>query len=137
MHGLGFCPLQLTCPDPGRDTGSFTGGGLVNQFRLPPLTDEAREAAKEDPRTAGELVGHPYSFDILTVGEDCSLTSLTRYSYRNLVSGQPQFDDVSIVNGRRLQATAPVDRTCGQDLGVTVAPFAPEPGEDASATTAP
>ncbi|MDO5738974.1 MAG: metallophosphoesterase [Ornithinimicrobium sp.] len=104
--------------------GSFTGGGLVNQFRIPPLTDEAREAAKEDPATAGELVGHPYSFDILTVGQDCSVTSLTRYNYRNLVSGRPQFDDISIINGRTLQASTPLDRTCGRDLGVQVSDLA-------------
>lgn len=123
--------------------GSFTGGGLVNQFRLPPLTDEAREAAAEDPETRGELEGHPYSFDILTVGEDCSLTSLTRFAYRNLVSGRPQYDDVSIVNGRALQAEAPEGRTCGPDLGVTVAPLASGPargetrGDDAAVTTLP
>ncbi|WP_151526351.1 metallophosphoesterase family protein [Serinicoccus kebangsaanensis] len=100
--------------------GSFTGGGLVNQFRLPPLTEQAQEAAEEDPETAGELQGHPYSFDILTFGADCSISSLTRYSYRNLVSGRPQFDDVSLINGRTIQPQAPADRTCSPDLGVSV-----------------
>lgn len=108
--------------------GSFTGGGLVNQFSFPPLTEEAKEAAEEaaeeDPQTAGELLGHPSSFDILTVGQDCTLTSLTRYSYRNLVSGRPQYDDVSIVNGGRIAETTPAeDRTCGRELGVAVTPL--------------
>lgn len=104
--------------------GSFTGGGLVNQFRIPPLTDSSREAAEEDPDTAGELTGHPYSFDILTVGTDCSLTSLTRYSYRNLVSGRPQYDDVSIINGQTLEASPPAEgRVCGPELGVHTSPL--------------
>lgn len=128
--------------------GSFTGGGLVNQFRLPPLTEEAREAEEEDPETRGELEGHPYSFDILTVGQNCSLTSLTRFSYRNLVSGRPQYDDVSIVNGRILQPDLPEGRTCGAELGVSVGPLvvpADEGGagpvgdaqDDAARTTSP
>ncbi|MGC5584605.1 metallophosphoesterase family protein [Ornithinimicrobium sp. W1665] len=114
--------------------GSFTGGGLVNQFRLPPLTEEAREAAEEDPETAGELVSQPYSFDILTVGQDCSVVSLTRYSYRNLVSGRPQFDDVRLVNGRTLQPDPPPGRTCGPELGVVTGPvgeFVPAEGRPA------
>jgi hypothetical protein len=28
MHGLGCCPLQRTVPDPGRCSGSLTGGGV-------------------------------------------------------------------------------------------------------------
>ncbi|KUG51048.1 hypothetical protein AVL62_12395 [Serinicoccus chungangensis] len=100
--------------------GSFTGGGLVNQFRLPPLTEQAQEAAQEDPETAGELEGHAYSFDILTFGEDCAISSLTRYSYRNLVSGRPQFDDVSLINGRTIQPQVPQDRSCSADQGVEV-----------------
>ena len=105
--------------------GSFTGGGLFNGFRLPQISEGAREAAEEDPATAGELAGHPFSFDVLTVGEDCSLTSLTRYSYRNLVTGRPQYDDVSIINGRTLQATPPQeDRVCSRDLGTTTSPLA-------------
>ena len=100
--------------------GSFTGGGLVNQFRLPPLTDEAQEAAEENPETAGELQGHAYSFDILSFGEDCAVSSLTRYQYRNLVSGRPQFDDVSLISGRSIQPVPPADRSCSAEQGVTV-----------------
>lgn len=117
--------------------GSFTGGGLVNQFRLPPLTEEAQEAAQEDPDTAGELQGHPYSFDVLRIGEDCSIVSLTRYSYRNLVSGQPQYDDVRLVNGRTIQPDPPQDRTCGPELGVLTAPLLPAATTDSSLATAP
>lgn len=106
--------------------GSFTGGGLVNQFRIPPLTEASREAAKESPETAGELVGHPYSFDVLTIGTDCSVSNLTRYSYRNLVSGRPQYDDVSIINGRTLAASQPAEgRVCGPELGVHTSPLVP------------
>ncbi|GAA5164331.1 metallophosphoesterase family protein [Ornithinimicrobium tianjinense] len=123
--------------------GSFTGGGLVNQFQLPPLTEEAREAAAEDPETRGELEGNPYAFDILTVGQDCSLLSLTRFSYRNLVSGRPQYDDVSVLNGRTLQPDVPEGRTCGPELGLTVGPLSSGPplggttGDDSSVTTVP
>lgn len=117
--------------------GSLTGGGLVNQFRIPPLTEEAKEAAEEDPETAGELLGHPYSFDILTVGQDCSVASLTRYSYRNLVVGRPQFDDVSMINGRTLQAREPAEgRTCGPDLGVVSSPLVPPAQDDTAPSTA-
>ncbi|HSP59999.1 MAG TPA: metallophosphoesterase [Ornithinimicrobium sp.] len=133
--------------------GSFTGGGLVNQFRLPPLTEQALEAAQEDPETAGELVSQPYTFDILTLGQDCGVVSMTRYSYRNLVSGRPQFDDVRLVNGRTLQPDPPQGRTCGPELGVVTGPvgqFTPaeeepaeeepaevEPADDAAVTTGP
>lgn len=103
--------------------GSFTGGGLVNQFRLPPLTELATEAAEEDPDTAGELQGGPQSFDILAFGSDCSVSTLTRYSYRNLVSGRPQFDDVSLISGRTIQPTVPQGRTCSAEAGVTVGPI--------------
>ncbi|MFK5633633.1 metallophosphoesterase [Ornithinimicrobium sp. LYQ103] len=117
--------------------GSLTGGGLVNQFRIPPLTEAAKEAAAEDPETAGELLGHPYSFDVLTVGEDCSVASLTRYSYRNLVVGRPQFDDVSMINGLSLQAREPAaGRTCGPDLGVVTSPLLPPAQDDAAPVTA-
>lgn len=115
--------------------GSFTGGGLVNQFRLPPLTEEAQEAAEEDPETAGELQGHPYSFDILSVGQDCSIVSLTRYSYRNLVSGRPQYDDVRLVNGRTIQPDPPQDRSCGPELGVVTSPLLPAATTDSTSST--
>lgn len=96
--------------------GTFTGGGLVNHFQVP-------ESSGEDEDTAGELVGQPYAFDILSFGTDCSVQSLTRYSYRNLVSGRPQFDNVAVINGNRIAPPAEEGRTCGADLGVTTQPI--------------
>ncbi|WP_256840179.1 metallophosphoesterase family protein [Ornithinimicrobium faecis] len=98
--------------------GTFTGGGLVNHFQVP-------ETTGEDEETAGELVGQPYAFDILTFGTDCSVQSLTRYTYRNLVSGQPQYDNVAVINGNRIADPAEEGRTCGPDLGVSTQPIVP------------
>lgn len=123
--------------------GSFTGGGLASQFTLPgPVVtdpdspdsevpavptpqdpDEPVGPNGEDALTAGELEGHPYSFDVLSFGQDCALTSVARYSYRNLVSGRPQFDDVSLISGRTIQPDPPTDRTCMPDMGTTVEPI--------------
>jgi len=105
--------------------GTFTGGGLVNHFQVP-------ETTGEDEGTAGELVGQPYAFDILAFGTDCSVQSLTRYSYRNLVSGRPQFDNVTVINGNRLAADPEEGRTCGADLGVSTQPIVPVPEEELS-----
>jgi predicted MPP superfamily phosphohydrolase len=109
--------------------GTFTGGGLVNHFQVP---------AEEDDDTAGELVGQPYAFDILSFGQDCSVQSLTRYSYRNLVSGRPQYDGVSVVNGARIAPAPDLEegeeaRSCGPDLSATSEIIEPaeDDGEDA------
>lgn len=120
MHGATLEGDQIT-------VGSFTGGGLVNHFQLP---------SDEDPETAGEVTGAPYAFDILTFGQDCSLSSLTRYSYRNLVLGRPQFDNVSIINGSRIADPPEQERSCGDEVGVSTTPFADlvppdETGDDA------
>ncbi|MCE0486068.1 metallophosphoesterase family protein [Ornithinimicrobium sediminis] len=97
--------------------GSFTGGGLFNQFIIPEDVEE---------ETGGEIAGQPYAFDILTVGEDCGIASLTRYSYRNLVSGRPQYDDVSLINGTRVDPAPPEGRTCGGSGDeVVLTPIAP------------
>lgn len=98
--------------------GTFTGGGLVNHFQVP---------GDEDEDTAGELVGQPYAFDILSFGADCSVQTLTRYTYRNLVSGRPQFDNVSVINGARLAEPPPEEegRTCGPELGLATTPIVP------------
>lgn len=102
--------------------GTFTGGGLVNHFQVP---------SEEDEDTAGELVGQPYAFDILTFGPDCSVQTLTRYTYRNLVSGRPQFDNVSVINGARLAAPPEEEgRTCGPELGLATTPIVPLVEED-------
>ncbi|WP_165699947.1 metallophosphoesterase family protein [Ornithinimicrobium ciconiae] len=101
--------------------GTFSGGGLVNHFQVP--------QTQEGDDTAGELVGQPYAFDILSFGTDCSVQSLTRYTYRNLVSGRPQFDNVTIINGNRVAAPAEEGRTCGPELGVETTPITPTPAE--------
>lgn len=95
--------------------GSFTGGGLVNHFRVErPADDE----------TFGELVGAPYAFDVLTFDRTCSVQSLTRFTYRDLVSGRPEYNEVSIVNGRQL-APPVADRSCGPDQELRVTPISP------------
>ncbi|MFC7485854.1 DUF998 domain-containing protein [Knoellia sp. CPCC 206453] len=83
--------------------GTFTGGGPLTHF-----------VGEEDGE---ELVGQPSAFDVLTFGETCRLTSVTRYRYRNVIEGRPAYDDVSLVNGSRID-TATDDRTCAT----------PEPG---------
>ncbi|WP_256842618.1 metallophosphoesterase family protein [Ornithinimicrobium cryptoxanthini] len=103
--------------------GTFTGGGLVNHFQVP-------EATGEDEETAGELVGQPYAFDILSFGTDCSVQTLTRYTYRNLVSGRPQYDNVTVINGNRVAPPAEEGRTCGADLGVSTQPIVPSQAEE-------
>lgn len=111
--------------------GTFTGGGLVNHFQVP-------ETSEEDEDTAGELVGQPYAFDILGFGTDCSVQSLTRYTYRNLVSGRPQFDNVTVINGNRIAGDAEEGRACGADLGVSTQPIVPvDPEESAPEEPAP
>lgn len=80
--------------------GTFTGGG--------PLTHFVGEENGE------ELVGQPSAFDVLTFGETCRLTSVTRYRYRNVIEGRPAYDDVSLVNGSRIDTAADPDRTCAK-----------------------
>lgn len=79
--------------------GTFTGGG--------PLTHFVGEENGE------ELVGQPSAFDVLTFGESCQLTSLTRYRFRNVIEGRPAYDDVSLLNGSRIDSTTePAERRC-------------------------
>ena len=68
--------------------GTFTGGGPLSHF----LADTGGE----------ELVGQPSAFDVLTFGTDCRLATLTRYRFRDVIEGRPAYDDVSLVNGRRV-----------------------------------
>ncbi len=83
-------------------TGTFTGGG--------PFTHYVGDGPGE------ELVGQPSSFDILTFGTDCRLSSLTRYQIHDVVEGRPTYDDVSIVNGARIDSREPApDGTCSPD----------------------
>ncbi|QIM22602.1 DUF998 domain-containing protein [Phycicoccus sp. HDW14] len=94
--------------------GTFTGGGPLSHF----LADQGGE----------ELVGQPSSFDVLTFGTDCRLSSLTRYRFRDVIEGRPAYDDVSITNGDRVdRRAADPSRTCsaGAALSVADVPAAP------------
>ena len=78
--------------------GTFTGGGPLTHF-----------VGQEDGE---ELVGQPSAFDVLTFGETCRLTSVTRYRYRNVIEGRPAYDDVSLLNGARIDTVTDSERTC-------------------------
>ena len=67
----------------------------------------------------GELAGQPYAFDIAVYGQSCDLTSLTRYTFRNLIQGRPVYDDVSVINGKTIATREPGKRTCAADLGLS------------------
>ncbi len=97
--------------------GTFSGGGLFNHFIFP-------DAAEDPTETSGEFEEQPYAFDILSFDQDCSVKSLARYSYRNLVSGRPQYDDVSLINGDTIDPDAPLERTCGPDQALSVTAIA-------------
>jgi predicted phosphodiesterase len=135
--------------------GTFTGGGTLSHFLLDKqslldqqslldrqrLSDKQRldkqslldrqgagkQGADNADDPSGELPGQPYAFDIAAYGQDCELTSLTRYTFRNLIQGRPAYDDVSVINGRTIAGREPDGRTCAADLGmirttVTVGP---------------
>jgi predicted phosphodiesterase len=77
--------------------GTFTGGGPFSHFL---------EGAKGE-----ELAGQPSSFDVATFGQDCRLASLTRYQFRNVVEGRPAYDDVTLINGSRIEGEPPAAAT--------------------------
>jgi predicted phosphodiesterase/ABC-type glycerol-3-phosphate transport system permease component len=86
--------------------GTFTGGGPFTHF----LADSGGE----------ELVGQPSAFDVLTFGTDCRLATLSRYRFRDVIEGRPAYDDVSLVNGRRIdRREADPARTCSVDAPLT------------------
>ena len=86
--------------------GTFTGGGPFTHF----LADSGGE----------ELVGQPSAFDVLTFGTDCRLATLSRYRFRDVIEGRPAYDDVSLVNGRRIdRRKADPARTCSVDAPLT------------------
>jgi len=87
--------------------GTFTGGGTMSHFLL------------ETGDQPGELAGQPYAFDIAVFGQTCDLTSLTRYTFRNLIQGRPVYDDVSVINGKTIATREPDNRTCAADLGLS------------------
>ena len=57
---------------------------------------------------------------MLTFGTDCRLASLTRYRFRDVIEGRPAYDDVQLVNGRRVDGReADPARTCSPDATLT------------------
>ncbi|MDU0313568.1 metallophosphoesterase [Phycicoccus sp. M110.8] len=74
--------------------GTFTGGGPFSHF--------VAEGGNGE-----ELTGQPSAFDIAAFGDDCRLASLTRYQFRNVVEGRPAYDDVTLINGSRIESAAP------------------------------
>jgi predicted phosphodiesterase len=68
--------------------GTFTGGGPFSHF-----------IAEDD----GELRGQHSSFDVATFGQGCRLRTLTRYQFRNVIEGRPAYDDVTLINGSRIE----------------------------------
>jgi predicted phosphodiesterase len=94
--------------------GTFTGGGIMSHF----LVDQ-QSPVEETDEQPGELAGQPYAFDIAVYGQSCDLTSLTRYTFRNLIQGRPAYDDVSVINGRTIAIREPGRRTCSAALGMS------------------
>jgi predicted phosphodiesterase len=90
--------------------GTFTGGGPFSHFL------EGGEGE--------ELTGQPSSFDIATFGQDCELTSLTRYQFRNVIEGRPAYDDVTLINGSRIEQS-PQNGREEQQAGTNQQPAAP------------
>ncbi len=119
--------------------GTFTGGGLFTHYQI-----------GED----AELTGQPYAFDIMTFGSHCELTQLTRYSYRNLLEGQPAYDSIQVINGSTIDPTVqpppqqqpgepkpqtnPPARSCSRLEPTTTLSMSPVPaGAPAPGTQAP
>jgi len=106
--------------------GTFTGGGTVSHFLLDKQSPSANKSLSDQQSQgdnvgdqSGELPGQPYAFDIAVYGQSCDLTSLTRYTFRNLIQGRPVYDDVSVINGRTIVTPEPGKRTCAANLGLT------------------
>jgi predicted MPP superfamily phosphohydrolase len=72
--------------------GTFTGGGVVSHYA---------------EGTGQELDGQPYAFDVAQFGTSCELSSLTRYSFRNLLEGRPAYDSVQVISGARIDPYRP------------------------------
>lgn len=81
--------------------GTFTGGGLVSYYR------NSIESGAAEP------TGQPQAFDILRYNADCSVNSLQRFVYSDLLEGSPKYDSISIINGASLPVPAPAEgRRC-------------------------
>src|SRR5664279_1788711 len=96
--------------------GTFTGGGTLSHF----LVDQSGTGQQGSADSGGELAGQPYAFDIAVYGQSCDLTSLTRYTFRNLIQGRPVYDDVSVINGKTIATRELGKRTCAANLGLSM-----------------
>jgi predicted phosphodiesterase/hypothetical membrane protein len=82
--------------------GTFTGGGPFTHYL--------------SPEPGAELTGQPSAFDVLVFGEQCRLTSLTRYRFRDILEGRPAYDAVTLINGAQVDTRPPeAGRTCSPD----------------------
>jgi hypothetical protein len=105
--------------------GTFTGGGVVAHYAEGP---------------DAELTGQPYAFDVVTFGSACTLTQLTRYSYRNLLEGRPAYDSVQVINGTTIDpeaTTTPPTQQPATQQGATPAKRTCSRLEDTSIRTIP
>jgi len=80
--------------------GSFTGGGLMSYYR-----NDAAETSTDEP--GAELIGQPQAFDILRYNADCSINSLQRLVYSDLIEGSPKYDSVTVINGSTVSSATP------------------------------
>ena len=80
--------------------GSFTGGGLMSYYR-----NDATETSTDEP--GAELIGQPQAFDILRYNADCSINSLQRLVYSDLIEGSPKYDSVTVINGSTVSSATP------------------------------
>ena len=96
--------------------GTFTGGGPFSHFIAGDGSGTSKDAAGDD---VGELTGQPSAFDIATFGTDCRLASLTRYQFRNVIEGRPAYDNVTLINGSRIEQDAPAAATPASEEGAT------------------
>ncbi len=113
--------------------GTFTGGGLFG----------ARIA--QDAQSGTEILTGEYSFDIADWNSRCTLTTIRRFTFRNVVQGRPSLDSAKVLNARRI-VEAPSGRTCGgtktpevttmRDTSRT-APDVPTPTMTATGTATP
>lgn len=79
--------------------GTFTGGGPFTHY------------ISAEP--GAELSGQPSAFDVLEFGEQCLLTSLTRYRFRDVLEGRPAYESVTLINGAQVDTRQPSeDRVC-------------------------
>lgn len=121
LHAAGLDGNRIT-------VGTFTGGGVVSHY-IP-------------EQDSGELRGQPYAFDIAAFDTTCRLSSLTRFTYRNLIEGAPVYDNVTVLNGASIEAEPETKdggpRTCGVESATGVGRIAAIPlGSDPVAPSSP